>query len=162
MPNNTGEFATRVAALRQKLDAAQVRLADVARQQNALLEKLARDELEQQKERIGTYQIQARFALAAIYDRAAAPPTAAPSAAPHESQGDTEQLPSAEGANGAAPGDESQAPLDNAPPPRVDEPQPAAPSTDVAPTTDSAPAPAPTDSAEPAVNTSAPPTEAPK
>jgi lipopolysaccharide biosynthesis regulator YciM len=71
MPNNTGEFAARVDALRLRLDAAQVRLADVARQQNGLLEKLARDELEQQKERIGTYQIQARFALASIYDRAA-------------------------------------------------------------------------------------------
>ena len=78
MPNNTGEFAARVAALRARLDAAQMRLADVAKQQNGLLESLARNELEQQKERIGTYQIQARFALAAIYDRAAAPPSARP------------------------------------------------------------------------------------
>jgi len=57
--------------LRQRLEASQVRLAGVAKQQNALLESLARNELEQQKERIGTYQIQARFALASIYDRAA-------------------------------------------------------------------------------------------
>ena len=71
MPNNTGQFAERVEALRQRLEAAQVRLAGVAKQQNGLLESLARNELEQQKERIGTYQIQARFALAAIYDRAA-------------------------------------------------------------------------------------------
>ena len=71
MPNNTGEFAARVEALRQRLDAAQMRLAGVAKQQNGLLESLARNELEQQKERIGTYQIQARFALASIYDRAA-------------------------------------------------------------------------------------------
>ena len=79
MPNNTGEFAARVAALRARLDGAQVRLAEVAKQQNGLLEGLARNELEQQKERIGTYQIQARFALASIYDRAAAP-TPAPGA----------------------------------------------------------------------------------
>ena len=78
MPNNTGDFAARVAALRSRLDAAQTRLADVAKQQNGLLESLARDELVQQQERIGTYQIQARFSLAAIYDRAAAPPAAAP------------------------------------------------------------------------------------
>ena len=93
MPNNTGEFAARVAALRARLDAAQTRLADVAKQQNGLLESLARDELEQQKERISTYQIQARFALAAIYDRAAAPPAAAPSSAPQESQGELETVP---------------------------------------------------------------------
>ena len=71
MPNNTGQFAERVEALRQRLEAAQVRLAGVAKQQNGLLESLARNELEQQKERISTYQIQARFALASIYDRAA-------------------------------------------------------------------------------------------
>jgi hypothetical protein len=122
MPNNTGEFAARVAALRTRLDATQVRLADVAKQQNGLLEGLARHELEQQKERIGTYQIQARFALAAIYDRAATPPSATPSAAPQESQGDLETLPAEE----AAAGDVAPAPMDNAPPPRAEDP--AAPS----------------------------------
>ena len=71
MPDNTGLFAERVEALRLRLEAAQQRLAGVAKQQNGLLESLARTELEQQKERIGTYQIQARFALASIYDRAA-------------------------------------------------------------------------------------------
>ena len=92
MPNNTGDFAARVAALRARLDAAQVRLADVAKQQNGLLESLARNELVQQKERISTYQIQARFALAAIYDRAAAPPERAP-AATRKTQGELETVP---------------------------------------------------------------------
>jgi TolA-binding protein len=114
MPNNTGEFAARVEALRKRLDATQVRLADVAKQQNGLLEGLARNELEQQKERIGTYQIQARFALASIYDRAAAPPSAAPKAAPpQESQGELENVP---------PETEQPAPMDGAPPPSVSEP----------------------------------------
>jgi len=149
MPLNTGEFAARVDALRTRLDAAQVRLADVAKQQNGLLEELARHELEQQKERIGTYQIQARFALASIYDRAAAPPGAAPSAAPKESAGDVEEVPQ----DGAAT-EEAPAPMDGAPPPRVEEPAQAP--------ADSAPAPAPTDSIDPGVNTSAPPPEAPK
>ena len=142
MPNNTGEFAARVAALRARLDGAQQRLAAVARQQNGLLEKLARNELEQQKERIGTYQIQARFALASIYDRAAAPPSAAPAAPPQESQGEIE---------------EGVAPLDGAAPPRAAEPE--------VPATDSARETPPTDSLEPGVDTSAtppPPSETPK
>ena len=139
MPNNTGEFAARVAALRARLDGAQVRLAEVAKQQNGLLEGLARNELEQQKERIGTYQIQARFALASIYDRAAAP---TPAPAPHEPKGDTQE------AKPGEPTEEAPAPLDNAPPPRAEEPAPdnAAPATDTTPQTppaDSAPPEAP-------------------
>jgi hypothetical protein len=153
MPNNTGEFATRVAALRARLDGAQMRLAEVAKQQNGLLESLARTELEQQKERIGTYQIQARFALAAIYDRAAAPPSV-PRAAPQESQGEIEE----------APAEEAPAPMDGAPPPRVEEPvqPPADQSPETSAPADSAPASGPTDSEGPAVDTSATPPEAPK
>ncbi|MEJ0087391.1 MAG: hypothetical protein WDO72_17090 [Pseudomonadota bacterium] len=114
MPNNTGEFAARVEALRLRLEAAQQRLAGVAQQQNGLLEALARNELEQQKERIGTYQIQARFALASIYDRAAAPPAAVPrESAPQESQGELEVVPQ-----------DSATPLDGAAPPRADQPAP--------------------------------------
>jgi hypothetical protein len=115
MPNNTGEFAARVEALRQRLEGAQQRLAGVAQMQNGLLESLARNELEQQKERIGTYQIQARFALASIYDRAAAPPSAAPKEeTPQESQGELEVVPS-----------DQPAPLDGAAPPPADQPAPA-------------------------------------
>jgi len=147
MPNNTGEFASRVAALRARLEGAQQRLAGVAQQQNALLEVLARTELEQQKERIGTYQIQARFALAAIYDRAAAPP-AAPKAAPQESQGELESVP-------ADASEQAPAPMDGAAPP---------PDASTTPATDSTRETPPTDSADPAVDTSpAPPqTDAPK
>jgi len=157
MPNNTGEFAARVDALRKRLEGAQVRLANVAKQQNGLLESLARNELEQQKERIGTYQIQARFALASIYDRAAAPPTAAPAAKPRESQGDLENVPEEE----AAPAD--TAPMDNAAPPPAQDAEKAPPADATAPpAADGAPAPAPADSPDPGVNTSAPPPEAPK
>jgi len=151
MPNNTGEFAERVAALRARLDAAQTRLAGVAKQQNGLLEGLARNELEQQRERISTYQIQARFALASIYDRAAAPPAAAPTAPPRESSGQLEDVPQEGAGAGAEAPEAAPAPLDNAAPPRAEEP--------VQPTE---PAPAPTDSTGPAVDTSAPPPEAPK
>jgi len=167
MPNNTGQFAERVAALRARLDASQQRLAGVAQMQNGLLEGLARTELEQQKERIGTYQIQARFALASIYDRAALGGGAVktPKEAT-ESQGELEVVPE----------DESQAPLDNAAPPPEASPTPSdtAPQPDAPGAQENAQPPAeappagtppaetaPTETApqtlEPGVNTSAPP-----
>jgi hypothetical protein len=144
-PNNTGEFAARVAALRQRLEGAQERLASVATQQNALLESLARNELEQQKERIGTYQIQARFALASIYDRAAlgGGAVATPDTAT-ESQGELETVP----ADTPAP---PESPLDGAPPPPAEQPDAPAPQPDPA-----------ASELEPGVNTSTPPPEAPK
>jgi hypothetical protein len=124
MPNYTGQFAGRVEALRQRLEATQVRLAGVAKQQNGLLESLARNELEQQKERIGTYQIQARFALASIYDRAAlgGGTVTAPKEGATESQGDLEVVPPA---NAPAPID-TPAPSD-APPPAESPPADPAP-----------------------------------
>jgi hypothetical protein len=71
VPTNTGEFAARIAALQQRIDALQLRLVDAAQRQNKLLAQLAVRELQAQKERLATYQIQARFALASMYDRAA-------------------------------------------------------------------------------------------
>jgi hypothetical protein len=69
MPTNTGAYAGRVAAVRARLDQLQQRLADVSTKQNRFLQALAIRELEGQKLRISTYQIQARYELAAIYDR---------------------------------------------------------------------------------------------
>jgi hypothetical protein len=43
----------------------------VADDQNRYLQSLAIGELDAQKQRIETYQVQARYALASIYDRAA-------------------------------------------------------------------------------------------
>src|SRR5688572_8280882 len=136
-PNNTGEFAARVAALRQRLEGAQARLAGVATQQNALLESLARNELEQQKERIGTYQIQARFALASIYDRASmGVGEAAVAPAPggqNESQGELETVPQGgEVAPEPAPPDAGQSETGTAP---AGEAPDAVPPTAPAPTT---------------------------
>jgi len=71
MPVNTGEFAARVASLRQRIDALQLHLADAEQRQSAYLARVAVSELEQQKDRLATYQVQARFALATMYDRAA-------------------------------------------------------------------------------------------
>jgi len=166
MPNNTGEFAARVDALRKRLDAAQVRLANVAKQQNGLLESLARNELEQQKERIGTYQIQARFALASIYDRAAlggGTVKAPPDGKATESQGETERVPQ----DPAAPTDQPTADQPAADQPATDQPATdhPAPPAGPPPATDpasSGPGSIDPGSIDPGVNTSAPPAEPPK
>jgi hypothetical protein len=86
VPTDTGEFAARIAALQERIDALQIRLVDAAQKQNGFLAELAVRELEAQKDRLGTYQLQARFALATMYDRAAnadllePPPTQDPTA----------------------------------------------------------------------------------
>jgi hypothetical protein len=81
MPANTGGFATRVIAVRERMDSLQSRLASLSERQNRYLQELAIRELEAQKRRIEVYQIQARYELAAIYDKAmdkAPPAKAAP------------------------------------------------------------------------------------
>jgi len=69
MPANTGVFATRVQAMRTRMDELQDRLGALAEKQNHYLQDLAVEELGRQKQRIETYQVQARFELAAIYDK---------------------------------------------------------------------------------------------
>ncbi len=71
VPSNNGEFAERVAALRLRIDALQGRLVSTEQRQSAYLAQVAVGELEQQKNRLAAYQVQARFALAELYDRAA-------------------------------------------------------------------------------------------
>jgi hypothetical protein len=73
VPTNTGEFATRVAGLKARIEALQGRMAAVEQKQAGYLAQVAVAELEQQKNRLATYQVQARFALASMYDRAANP-----------------------------------------------------------------------------------------
>ncbi len=70
-PNDTAGFATRVAALKPRIEALNTRLAAAGRKQGEYLAGIAINELEAQKERLASYQVQARFALATIYDRAA-------------------------------------------------------------------------------------------
>jgi hypothetical protein len=119
VPTNTGEFATRIAALQQRIDALQIRLVDAAQRQNTYLAQLAVRELEGQKDRLATYQIQARFALATMYDRAANADVAAPK----------EARPKQEGAEEDAPVEEStdtsleQLPASESAPPAQSEPQ---------------------------------------
>jgi len=74
MPSDTEAFATRVAALRPRIDGLGIRLAQAADAQGQYLADIAINELESQKERLASYQLQARYALATIYDRAANQP----------------------------------------------------------------------------------------
>ena len=80
VPTNTDEFAARIAELASRIGELKGKLAQSAQQQQQFLEHLASQALLEQKERLAEYQVQARFALADIYDRASAPPP--PPAAP--------------------------------------------------------------------------------
>jgi len=73
MPGNTGAFAGRVTAVGARMDQLQQRLAALSERQNRYLQALAIRELQAQKRRIEIYQIQARYELAAIYDKSTQP-----------------------------------------------------------------------------------------
>jgi len=71
IPVNNGELGGRVSAVRARMDQLEDRLAALTEKQNRYLQDIAVTELQSQKERIETYQVQARFELAAIYDKTA-------------------------------------------------------------------------------------------
>ncbi len=64
-------FGDRVYGLAPRIEAMKMQVADAMLQQRVFLQKIAVGELTAQKERLDTYTIQARFALASIYDIAA-------------------------------------------------------------------------------------------
>jgi predicted negative regulator of RcsB-dependent stress response len=137
VPTDTGEFAQRIAALKARIDALQVRLAATEQRQAGYLARVAVSELEDQKARLAAYQVQARFALADMYDRsvhASSTPTKAPAA---EQKGANEEPPV------APPPPAEAAPAENAPspeaPPAAAPPAPAAPATEPPPAAAEAP-----------------------
>jgi hypothetical protein len=81
VPTNTGDFAERIAALAERIKSVRERLVDTSGQQSVYLQTVAASELSAQKERLAAYAVQAHFALADIYDRAADQADAAPGAA---------------------------------------------------------------------------------
>jgi predicted negative regulator of RcsB-dependent stress response len=133
MPVNTGEFATRVAALRQRIETLQTRLAAAEEKQGAFLAQIAVHELEQQKDRLAIYQVQARFALASMYDRAANPAAGGKPGAPAQKGAaggepvlSGETVPMGETPPAASPtGEAPPPPAGETPPP--EEPAPPAP-----------------------------------
>jgi hypothetical protein len=72
-PTDTQQFAARIASLRGRIDALQLRMVGSAERQNKFLVSKAIRELEAQQTRLSTYQLQARYSLATLYDQAASP-----------------------------------------------------------------------------------------
>jgi Tetratricopeptide repeat len=74
MPSNNGAFGGRVSAVSARIDQLEERLAALTLKQDRYLQTLAIRELELQKQRILVYQVQARYELAAIYDKTSSVP----------------------------------------------------------------------------------------
>jgi hypothetical protein len=97
VPTNTGEFATRLLALKTRITELQARLDSAQKAQQAYLQQIAVAALSDQKDRLDAYEVQARFALATMYDKAAnsdsgqpapgAPAPGAPGPAPDDTSG---------------------------------------------------------------------------
>jgi hypothetical protein len=68
-------LTARVEGLSPKIDAMKLRVEESRAAQRGFLQKIAVDELQAQRERLDTYTVQARFALATIYDRSSAAAT---------------------------------------------------------------------------------------
>jgi hypothetical protein len=70
-PTTTGDFATRLAALQGRLTTLRASLTRASALQGDLLADMAIVELKAQQQRMAEYEVQARFELASMYDRAA-------------------------------------------------------------------------------------------
>jgi tetratricopeptide (TPR) repeat protein len=70
-PLEFAAFSERVAALEPRIESMKMRIEDQMAKQSAYMQSIAVGELQAQKERLNIYTVQARFALAAIYDIAA-------------------------------------------------------------------------------------------
>lgn len=70
VPVNNGQFAARVAAVGARITALHAELASAQQQQGQYLDRLAEAALREQQGRLASYEAQARFALANVYDRA--------------------------------------------------------------------------------------------
>lgn len=70
-PTTTGDFASRIEVMQQRMTALRAKLGEASAAQSDLLARIAIEELDAQKARIEEYEIQARFALATLYDQAA-------------------------------------------------------------------------------------------
>jgi len=70
-PQVFASFSERVNGLGPDIDVLKAKLEDTMERQRYFMEGVAVEELQAQKQRLDTYTVQARFALAAIYDLAA-------------------------------------------------------------------------------------------
>lgn len=67
-PETFGDFDARIASLNPRIDSLLARVDEARARQHMYLQNIAIGEMRAQKERLNTYTVQARFALAAIYD----------------------------------------------------------------------------------------------
>lgn len=67
-PQRLAEMSDRVYSLAPRIDAMRMQVEDALQAQRAFLQSIAVSELQAQKQRLDIYTVQARFALAAIYD----------------------------------------------------------------------------------------------
>ena len=81
VPDRDDGFAARIAGLTPRIETVRAQLAALQARQASYLADIAVSELESQKERISVYLLQARYALATIYDRASAPAETRPTPA---------------------------------------------------------------------------------
>lgn len=79
-PGEIRDYAARIAAVTPRIATMKASVARARGRQEAHLEALAIDALKEQKQRLAAYRVQAQFALATIYDRAAAARAAGASA----------------------------------------------------------------------------------
>jgi tetratricopeptide (TPR) repeat protein len=70
-PQRFADFSNRVYGLGPQIDELQLKVAETMGDQLSFLQAIAIGELQAQKQRLDVYTVQARFALAAIYDEAA-------------------------------------------------------------------------------------------
>lgn len=75
-PARLNDFDSRIDNLRPRIDEKLVALEQSLARQRGFLHGLAKEALREQYKRLETYTVQARFALAAVYDRATAARTA--------------------------------------------------------------------------------------
>lgn len=73
MPQRNVGFATRIDAVKPRLESLTQRVAAAREAQARYLAGLAIRELESQQQRLAAYTVQARYALATLYDRASSP-----------------------------------------------------------------------------------------
>jgi len=69
MPLNLEDYRVRIAALKPRIEAMQAQIDTVLAHQQQQLQAVVVKELEAQQHRLASYRIQARFALATIYDQ---------------------------------------------------------------------------------------------
>lgn len=78
IPARNAALGARIAAMQPRLESMATRVAAAREAQGRFLADLAVRELESQRSRLAEYTLQARYALATLYDRATAPGGAAP------------------------------------------------------------------------------------